>query len=255
MHPTDFNPAGMQPAGDQRPVSVVIIDYGLGNVRSVANALEFLGADVKISRDPEDLQATEGLILPGVGAFGDGMANLQRFGLIPHLNELALEKKKPFLGICLGMQLLAKSSAEGGYQEGLGWLNANVVKLSPTPQKPPLKVPHVGWNDVFVQRSCPVLGLPGETKSFYFVHSYALQCHNPEMIAGTCDYGVEFPAVVQQDNILAVQFHPEKSQKHGLNLLANFLNVIRNNASANYGQTINLETGHAPTYNKREAAC
>lgn len=229
MHPTDFTNASLPQPGAQRPASVVIIDYGLGNVRSVVNALQALGAEVQISRNPEDFENAGGLILPGVGAFRDGMANLKNYALIPHLTEIVLHQKKPFLGICLGMQLLANSSKEGGYHEGLGWLNAEVVRLQSDTQNPPLKVPHVGWNDVTIQRTCPVLGLPGETKSFYFVHSYALQCYEPEMIAGTCNYGIEFPAVIQKDNILAVQFHPEKSQKHGLNLLANFLNVIRNN--------------------------
>jgi glutamine amidotransferase len=234
MHLTDFPKAGMPQSGDNRPASVVIIDYELGNVRSVANALHALGAEVKISRDPEDLRNAGGLILPGVGAFGDGMANLRRFGLIPLLSELVLEQRKPFLGICLGMQLLAKTSAEGGTQAGLGWLDADVVRLPENQGNSGLKVPHVGWNDVKITRTCPVLGLPGETQSYYFVHSYALQCHQPEIIAGLCEYGIEFPAVVQQNNILAVQFHPEKSQKHGLNLLANFLNVVKNNAPLHY---------------------
>lgn len=233
----------MPSSGDETPASVVIINYELGNVRSVANALHALGADVKISRDPDELRAAGGLILPGVGAFGDGMANLERFGLIPLLNELVIEQKKPFLGICLGMQLLAKSSTESsgtkGNQAGLGWLNANVIRLPGDQGNPPLKVPHVGWNDVTVRRTCPVLGLPGATQSYYFVHSYALQCNEPEIIAGSCEYGIEFPAVVQKNNILAVQFHPEKSQKHGLNLLANFLNMIKNQTSTHYHEPTN----------------
>jgi glutamine amidotransferase len=234
MHFTDFTKSGMPQSGGKNPASVVIIDYELGNVRSVANALQAVGAQVKISRQPEDLRAADGLILPGVGAFGDGMANLQRFGLIPLLNELVLEQKKPFLGICLGMQLLANTSAENGELAGLGWLNADVVRLPADMGNLPLKVPHVGWNDVIVRRTCPVLGLPNAVQSYYFVHSYALQCHEPEIIAGSCEYGIEFPAVVQKNNIFAVQFHPEKSQKHGLNLLANFLTVVKNNADNRY---------------------
>jgi glutamine amidotransferase len=234
MHSTDFNPTGIQIPSKQSPVSVAIIDYGLGNVRSVANALQVLGAEVKISRNPQDFQEADGLILPGVGAFGDGMANLKQFGLIPHLNEMVLEQKKPFLGICLGMQLLAKTSTEGGLQEGLGWLDADVIRLGIQEENFSLKIPHVGWNDVTVRRTCPVLGLPGENKSFYFVHSYALHCHEPEIVTGTCEYGIEFPVVIQKNNILAVQFHPEKSQKHGLNLLANFLNMTRNKTLPNF---------------------
>lgn len=234
MHSTDFNPASMQFSVEQRPTSVAIIDYGLGNVRSVANALQVLGAEVKVSHNLQDLQEADSLILPGVGAFGDGMANLKQFGLIPHLNEIVLEQKKPFLGICLGMQLLAKTSTEGGQQTGLGWLDADVIRLDAYEKKFSLKIPHVGWNDVAVRRTCPVLGLPGENKSFYFVHSYALHCHEPEIITGTCEYGIEYPAVIQKNNILAVQFHPEKSQKHGLNLLANFLNMTRNKSFPNF---------------------
>ncbi len=237
MHFTDFPPAGMPKSSGHDPASVVIIDYGLGNVRSVANALQALGADVQLSRDPADFKDADGLILPGVGAFGDGMSNLRDLGLIPHLNELVLNQQKPFLGICLGMQLMAKSSTEGGHAEGLGWLNADVVRFPADLQdlqasdsgKSGLKVPHVGWNDVTVKRTCPVLGLPGAVHSYYFVHSYILQCHDADLIAGSCEYGIEFPAVVQQNNILGVQFHPEKSQKHGLALLGNFLHLARNN--------------------------
>ena len=248
MHLSDFSPAGMPQSNGQDPVSVVIIDYGLGNVRSVANALQALGADVKLSRDPADFKAADGLILPGVGAFGDGMAQLRDLGLIPHLNEMVLQQQKPILGICLGMQLMAQSSTEGGrLHQGLGWLAADVVRFPTDLQnsdlihslatdqsrakskKCTLKVPHVGWNDVTVRRSCPVLGLPGTVQSYYFVHSYLLQCHDLELMAGSCKYGTEFPAVVQKNNMLGVQFHPEKSQKHGLALLGNFLHVARNN--------------------------
>jgi glutamine amidotransferase len=254
MHPTDFSQGGIAQTGAQSPVSVVVIDYGLGNVRSVLNALEKFGADAKLSCNPEDLHTADGLILPGVGAFGDGMANLRNFGLIPHLNELVLEKKIPFLGICLGMQLLAQSSTEGGHHEGLGWLNASVVKLSGKAENKTLKIPHVGWNDVTIQRTCPALGLPGETKSYYFVHSYALHCHDESLITGLCNHGENFPAVVQKDNILAVQFHPEKSQKHGLDMLSNFLTVIRNNKIAGYASKPLPQTTSTKS-SKREAAC
>jgi len=211
----------------QPGVNVAIIDYDFGNVRSVANALESLGASVQISRDKDVLQAADALILPGVGAFGDGMANLKGFGLISILEELVLWQKKPFLGICVGMQLLAQTGFEGGEQAGLGWLDAEVIRL----ETPGLKVPHVGWNDVRTTQSSNLLGDVGAVHSYYFVHSYHLRCRDESVITGVCEYGVEFPAVIEQGNIFAVQFHPEKSQKHGLQLLSNFLALAQTTGS------------------------
>jgi glutamine amidotransferase len=229
MQVTDFPlVTGLNTASAQRihGLNVVVIDYEFGNVRSVVNALEALGAQVLVSRHEVDLHRADCLILPGVGAFGEGMANLKRFGLVPVLNELVLQQKKPFLGICVGMQLLAKTGYEGGEFEGLGWVDADVVRLSPENlpiENQPLKVPHVGWNDVTVCRDNTLLGKTGEQQTFYFVHSYYLQCREPEIVLGQCHYGLDFPAVIQKGNIAAVQFHPEKSQKHGLRLLANVL--------------------------------
>ncbi len=203
----------------QPAATVAIIDYEFGNVRSVANALEALGAAVQISRSAEVLQSADALILPGVGAFGDGMANLKRFGLISTLEELVLRQKKPFLGICVGMQLLAQTGFEGGEHTGLGWVEAEVIRF----ETPGLKVPHVGWNDVRITQKSKLLGEAGEVHSYYFVHSYHLRCRDASIISGVCEYGTEFPAVIERGNIFAVQFHPEKSQKHGLQLLSNFL--------------------------------
>jgi glutamine amidotransferase len=259
MHPIDFSSAASLPSeGVPTPVSVAIIDYGLGNVQSVANALSLLGAEVKVSRDIDSLHAADGLVLPGVGSFGDGMANLERFGLIPHLNELVLNRKKPILGLCLGMQLFAKNSQENGSHQGLGWLDADVVRLSGKNGEQTLKVPHMGWNDVTVTRTCPVLGLPGEVKTFYFVHSYVLQCRDAELTAGVCDYGQAFPAAVQQNNIVGVQFHPEKSQKHGLNFLANFLHMLRNQAFTSgegFKNNATPQQNNPAPPSKRETSC
>lgn len=207
----------------QPGVNVAIINYEFGNVRSVANALESLGASVQISRDAEVLQSADALILPGVGAFGDGMANLRRFGLISTLEELVLVQKKPFLGICVGMQLLAKTGFEGGEQAGLGWIDAEVIRF----ETDGLKVPHVGWNDVRTTSNSKLLGNIEEIHSYYFLHSYHLRCYGMANVTGVCEYGVEFPAVMEQGNIFAVQFHPEKSQKHGLQLLSNFLSLTK----------------------------
>jgi glutamine amidotransferase len=207
------------------PFNLAIIDYELGNVASVANAFEFLGVQVSLTRDVRALMKADCLVLPGVGAFGDGMANLNRLGLVNTLNGLVLEEKKPILGICLGMQLFATTGHENRIQQGLGWLDAEVVRFPAdlSHEGRPLKVPHVGWNDVTTVRDNPLLGPLGHQQSFYFVHSYYMQLKNPADAIGICDYGMPFTASVQKDNIFAAQFHPEKSLKNGLKLLSNYL--------------------------------
>lgn len=210
---------------DMTAPSVAIIDYGLGNTRSVANALEAIGANVCISNDTDMMEKADALILPGVGAFEDGMRNLRNLGLVDSLHRLVIDQKKPFMGICLGMQLITQKSHENGVHEGLGWIDAEVVRFPAdiNVQGSLMKVPHVGWNDVkFTQENA--LGIPvGTLQSFYFVHSYFLKCRNESDSVGVCDYGLHFTAVLERDNIFAAQFHPEKSQKHGLELLRRFL--------------------------------
>lgn len=209
------------------PLRLAIINYDLGNVRSVANAFESLGTQVTLTRDRTDLKMADCLLLPGVGSFSDGMANLNRLGLVDTLNGLVLEEKKPILGICLGMQLFAKTGHENGVQQGLGWLDAEVVRF-PTDLScdgKVLKVPHVGWNDVRTVRDNPLLGPEGLAQSFYFVHSYHMRLNNPKDAIGICDYGMDFTAAAQRGNIFAAQFHPEKSLKNGLRLLKNYLNA------------------------------
>jgi len=201
---------------------LVIVDYDMGNVRSVAKAFDILGVKTLISRSPEEIKKADWLVLPGVGAFGDGINNLKKFGLIEVLTTEVLKNKKPFLGICLGLQLLARDSQEFGQQRGLGWLPASVKPFQFKDRS--LKVPHVGWNQIKFKESCPLFtGLKQET-TFYFVHSYYLDCDSPELAAASCDYGGEFTAAVWQNNIFATQFHPEKSQLYGLKLLQNFIN-------------------------------
>lgn len=198
-----------------------IVDYGLGNLRSVAGAVERLDETPVISADPAVLGQCAKLILPGVGAFGDGMQNLRDRGLVGVLEGLVVRGGRPILGICLGAQLMAKSSEEFGTHEGLGWLNADIRRLRP--DDPSLRVPHVGWDDLERIRPCPLFdGLP-ETPLFYYVHSYCIQANDPAILAGACTYGERFSAVLHSANVMAVQFHPEKSQKDGLTLLRNFL--------------------------------
>ncbi len=199
---------------------IAIVDYGMGNVRSVRDALEYLGEEVVITADPERLAEAERLILPGVGAFGDAMANLDARGLPGVLAVEVLEKRKPFLGICLGLQLLAESSCEHGDHRGLGWIDGAVVRFN---GNTPLKIPHMGWNDLQKVSDHPLLeGLEDSQLCFYFVHSYYLTCRDRDAVVATCDYGTPFAAMVARDNIAAMQFHPEKSQDSGIHILKNF---------------------------------
>ena len=208
-------------AAARRVGTVAIIDYGLGNLRSVAGAIEHLGYTARISSRVEDLAQAERLILPGVGAFGDGMKHLRERGLIEPLSRLVLEQHKPILGICLGAQLLAKESEEFGHHEGLGWVDASVVRLAP--RDPTLKIPHVGWDELQQVHASPLFHHVPQEALFYYVHSFHVRCTNPAVVIGRCDYGMPFVAAYQQDHIFGTQFHPEKSQQHGLQVLRNFI--------------------------------
>jgi glutamine amidotransferase len=193
----------------------------MGNVRSVYNALDALGQDAVVTADPKEIANSDRVILPGVGAFGDAMDNLRQRGLIEVLSREVLQEKKPFLGICLGMQLLAMSSTEHGEHPGLGWFDASVVRFGLP--KNGYKVPHMGWNDITPRLDHPLLrGLKEGQFVFYFVHSFHVTCRNPADVAASCDYGYPFTAAVARDNIFATQFHPEKSQDNGLQVLRNF---------------------------------
>ena len=201
---------------------VAVVDYGMGNLRSVAKALEAVGATVCVSGKPEDLRRADRIVLPGQGAFRDCMANLKATGLVEVLDEEVRKKGKPFLGICLGLQLLAEVSYENGEYKGLGWLPGQVRRL--TVEDARLKLPHIGWNDVIFRGDTPLAAGIRKNPIFYFDHSYHFVCGNPELTVATCDYGGHFTAAVQKDNLFAVQFHPEKSQEIGLRLTKNFLN-------------------------------
>lgn len=202
-------------------MTIAIIDYGMGNVRSLMNAFEYIGEDAVVTADVSELEEADRLVLPGVGAFGDAVAAIEASGLRPVLNRLALEVKKPVLGVCLGMQLFARKSFEHGEHEGLGWLDA---EIHPLQIQPPAKVPHVGWNAVsFAPDEWLFKGLPSGESDYYFVHSFHMVCADPADVAGTCDHGGPFTAAVRRDNLTATQFHPEKSQDNGLQLLQNWL--------------------------------
>jgi glutamine amidotransferase len=204
--------------------SIGVVDYGMGNLRSVSKALESLGFPAEVSGDARRLSSCRGIVFPGVGAFRDCMANVVRQGLLPFLREY-LASDRPFLGICVGMQLLFAESEEFGRHEGVGFFPGKVVRFPgdmPAPGGGVLKVPHMGWNAVEVLTDHPVLeGIPSGTY-FYFVHSYFAVPGEPGIVACRAVYGVPFAAAAGRGNRLAVQFHPEKSQAAGLRLLGNF---------------------------------
>jgi glutamine amidotransferase len=202
-------------------MTIAIIDYGMGNVRSLMNAFEYIGEEAAVTRDLDELAAADRLVLPGVGAFGDAMAALRASDLVAPLTRFALEERKPILGVCLGMQLFAKRSLEHGEHEGLGWLDAEVLPLE---VEPPAKVPHVGWNALSYDPGDWLLeGVPAQQTDFYFVHSFHMVCNDPADLVATTDHGGAITAVVRRDNLVAAQFHPEKSQDNGLQLLQNWM--------------------------------
>ena len=202
-------------------MAIAIIDYGMGNVRSLMNAFEFIGEEAAVTRDLDALAAADRLVLPGVGAFGDAMAALRATDLVAPLTRFALEERKPVLGVCLGMQLFARRSREHGEHEGLGWLDAEVLPLE---VEPPAKVPHVGWNELaFAPDDWLFKGIPAQQTDFYFVHSFHMVCSDPADVVATTDHGGTITAVVRRGNLVAAQFHPEKSQDNGLQLLTNWM--------------------------------
>ena len=207
-------------AVEEETFLIVVVDYGVGNSGSIANMLDYLGFDVCTASDSRELRKASHLILPGVGAFDPAMTRLRASGMVPVLEEAVFEKNIPILGVCLGMQLLGRSSQEGG-EAGLGWLAADTVKLSP-PIECHLKVPHIGWAGVLPRPGARLFS-PEAPSRFYFVHSYHMRCDNSETIAAECDYGGLFTCAVQQGNITGVQFHPEKSHKYGLELFRLFI--------------------------------
>ncbi len=201
---------------------VAIIDYGVGNLSSIKNMLKKIGVDAEISGKAEDIQAADKVILPGVGHFDYGMQHLYDSGLVNVLNNDVLINKKPILGICLGVQLLTQSSEEGK-EKGLGWIKGKTIAFDKNRLSPGQKIPHMGWTDVKAfERSKLFTGMYAEPR-FYFVHSYHLALNNPVDILAAANYGYDFTVGIEHENILGVQFHPEKSHKFGMKLLENFV--------------------------------
>ena len=200
-----------------------ILNYGVGNTGSILNMLKRLSIPCRLVEGPEDFDGIERILLPGVGAFDTGMASLARHGFVEVLNNFALERRMPVLGICLGMQLLARRSEEGELP-GLGWIGGDVIRFlqNAGDAAPRLKIPHMGWNEVTPRPESPLFkGLEIEPR-FYFVHSYHFVCDSPDDVAGSVDYGGVATAAVSCGNIHGVQFHPEKSHRFGMKLLENF---------------------------------
>ena len=197
---------------------IAIIDYDAGNLKSVEKALKSLNQEVIVSRDSSEILQADKVILPGVGAFGDAMNNLDKFGLVDTIKEVT-RKNTPFLGICLGLQLLFDKSDETPGAEGLGILKGEILRIPP---KEGLKIPHMGWNSLHLQNDGRLFyGIPEDTY-VYFVHSYYLQAEDPQIVKAVTDYSTTIHASVEKDNVFACQFHPEKSSKYGLKILENF---------------------------------
>lgn len=201
-------------------MKVTVVDYGMGNLASVANALRAVGAEPDLCADAADLGRAERIILPGVGAFGDAMHLLAQGGWIDALHDAAVRDERPVLGLCLGMQLMFERSAEHGDHVGLGWLPGRVERLAPS--DPALLVPHMGWNDVQVQGGILYADLEVDPV-FYFVHSYVVVPSDPAIVTGTFEYGGTWTASVESGNLFATQYHPEKSHRAGLAALARFV--------------------------------
>ena len=193
----------------------------MGNLQSVRKAFVQVGAEVVISNDIEDIKSADKIVLPGVGSFKDGMRNLDKLGLVNTLNQEVQNNKKPFLGICLGMQLIANRSYENGKTDGLGWVDAEVIRFE-FEKENKLKVPHVGWNNVSYKNGNRLFTNISDNSDFYFVHSFYFK-ENEDAVTSSTEYGFEFTSSIKKENIYAVQFHPEKSQSVGLKLIENFV--------------------------------
>lgn len=205
---------------------IVIIDYGMGNLKSVKNALDFLKLESKISSEPEEIQKADALILPGVGAFPDAMDTIERLALDKVIKE-EVRKEKPLLGICLGMQLLFEKGFEGIERKGLGLLKGNIVKMKDD-KKNSIKIPHIGWNNLLYNKKDELFNSIEEGKFVYYVHSYFAQDYNKEDLIAYSEYGDnKIPGVVRSSNVIGAQFHPEKSGTVGLSILKNFGELIK----------------------------
>ena len=198
---------------------IAIIDYGAGNLRSVVNAISRLGYQAKVTSSPHEVLTAQAVVLPGVGAAADTMANLQRLGLVSPIRRLIVEGR-PFLGVCIGLQVLFSDTEEGGWHQCLGIIPGVVRRLPPG-----LKIPHMGWNQVRQKVSHPIFGGIPDEANFYFVHSYYVEPDDGSLVAGETDYGIPICSVIARGNLVATQFHPEKSGEVGLKIYDNFIEI------------------------------
>jgi glutamine amidotransferase len=201
---------------------IVIIDYGMGNLRTVQKGFEWHGFEARVTRNKKEIERASAIVLPGVGAFKDCMGNLERFGLIEPLLR-SIQKGKPYLGICLGLQILFSESEEFGFQKGLDLIKGKVVKFKPDQEH---KVPHMGWNKIERRMEVPLLRGIEREDFFYFVHSYYVIPEEPQWVSTVTNYGISFASSIWKENLFATQFHPEKSQRKGLKILENFAKSI-----------------------------
>ena len=204
---------------------IAIIDYGAGNLQSVQNALDFIGCPGTVTSDPEEILSAEGAILPGVGAFGSAMAEMERNGLVDTV-KIAAKSGKPFIGICAGMQLLFEESEESPGVPGLGLLKGKVLLF---PSDKGLKIPHMGWNSIETKKKSRLLGKLSGPTYMYFVHSYYVKADDKEIVSAFSDYGTTFDAAVEQGNLFGCQFHPEKSGAEGISILRRFAELAGGN--------------------------
>jgi imidazole glycerol-phosphate synthase subunit HisH len=202
---------------------IAIVDYGMGNLGSVQNMLRKLGAESIRTKDPAEIAGASKLVLAGIGGFDGAMSRLEEAGLVPVLNEQVIERRVPTLGVCLGMQVMARSSTEGT-RSGLGWLDAEVIRFE-FPEEKRLPIPHMGWEVVEPTRPSPLFDSSGPQPRFYFSHAFHLVCRDPADVAATTTYGYEFAAAIHRGNILGTQFHPEKSHVFGLDVYRRFLEL------------------------------
>ena len=203
---------------------ICIVDYDLGNLRSVINSLEYAtDCNVCVSNKKKELDSSDILILPGVGSFSDAIGNLHERDLFDKLNDEVINRKKPLMAICLGMQLVMDSSEEGGLSQGFGWIPGKVARFKVSNE---YRVPHMGWDNIQIKKRSDLFKGIEQNPDFYFVHSYHVDC-DEEYVVASCNYGYEFTAAIQKDNVVAFQFHPEKSHKNGLRLLTNYVDSIK----------------------------
>lgn len=201
---------------------IIVIDYGVGNLQSVVRMVRKSGAECKLSNDPAEILSADKLILPGVGNFGHCAEMFRASPAHNAVNEFALDQKKPTLGICVGAQMLGHSSEEAPGAKGMGWLDMECRKFS---SELGVRIPNMGWNNINIVRTHKLIESVDEESRFYFVHSYHFVCHDPSLTVATAKYGIEYPCIVEKDNIVGIQFHPEKSLRHGLAVLSAFASL------------------------------